>query len=165
MNTGAAETLAQLRHNGSFRCNLDLEKTQDSIRTATASGNSMKRLMTRRSLTALIMAVALLAGNSTSLGCSQCEVQKLEVSSCYVPSADDGAALACSCCLTEVAEDSGPVGVLAGQGQTIPDAQVALSRTVVATPIGHPPIVVRFGLARRDIPGPPLYLVKHSYLI
>ena len=135
------------------------------MRTATASSNSMTRLMTRRSLTALIMAVALLAGKGTSLGCSQCEVQKLEVSSCHVPSAGGAAALACSCCLTEVPEDTGPVGVLSGQRQTIPDAQVALSRSVAATPIAHPPIVVRLGLALRDIPGPPLYLVKHSYLI
>ena len=55
--------------------------------------------------------------------------------------------------------------IFTGQGQTIPDAQVALSRAVAATPIAHPPIVVRLGLALRDIPGPPLYLVKHSYLI
>lgn len=122
--------------------------------------------MTRRSLTALIMAVALLAGGGNSLSCGQCEVQKLAGSTCHVPSVGDAAALACSCCLTVAAEDfSGPVGVLAWQGQTIPDPQVVVSRAVVVSPTAHPWLAARIGPALSDIPGPPLYLVKHSYLI
>ena len=131
-----------------------------------AAHNSTTRAMTRRSFTALIMAAALLAGSGNSLSCSQCVVQKLE-SSCHAPGAGGAAALTCSCCLTVATEDSSsPVGVPAGQSKTIPDAPASgLNRAAAAVPIAYPRVAARIGPADGNIPGPPLYLVKHSYLI
>ena len=121
--------------------------------------------MTGRSLTALIMAAALLAGSGNSLSCSQCDVQKLESLVCHAPNAAESAALVCSCCITDATEDfSSAVGVLTAPNQTNPDARLALSRATVSNPINLR-VATSFGPADGDIPGPPLYLIKRSYLI
>ena len=127
----------------------------------------MTRSTNRRTLTALIMAAALLAGGAgPSLSCLQCSAPEVQGMACHVASGGDMTELACSCCCVVAPVDfAGPVAVLGWKGQSVPDAPVVMYRAMGALPTALSDSATRTRLPMREMSGPPIYLLKHSYLI